>query len=150
MTSSQAFSSSMWLSAHRMLGKLCSFEEGKASTESVFSDLYQDLSIFLDVRSPDLSREPIFQSLGSVSLQILSFVNTFQDHTGMPMMKQAMEESVCCVLFCPYQMSWHSTGNGPGTRSYEPPVASEIQKGGAKLSLSEVRKQVLNELSSSC
>ena len=38
--SKQVFWTSEWLSAHRMLGKLCSFEEGKASTESEFSGLY--------------------------------------------------------------------------------------------------------------
>ena len=32
--------SSVWLSAHRMLGKLCSCEEEMVSTESVFSGLY--------------------------------------------------------------------------------------------------------------
>ena len=37
MTSKEAF-------LHRTLGKLCSFKEGKASTESVFSGLYQELS----------------------------------------------------------------------------------------------------------
>lgn len=47
MTSRQAFSSSMWHSAHRMLGKLCSFEEGKASIESVFSGLYLSWSVYI-------------------------------------------------------------------------------------------------------
>lgn len=36
----QAFSSSVWLWAHRKLGKLYSIQEGKASTESVLSALY--------------------------------------------------------------------------------------------------------------
>ena len=40
MTSKQALSSSVCHSAHSMLGKLSSFEEGKTSTESVFSGLY--------------------------------------------------------------------------------------------------------------
>ena len=40
MTSKLAFSSSVCHSAHSMLGKLSSFEEGKASSECVFSGLY--------------------------------------------------------------------------------------------------------------
>ena len=38
--SKQVFWTSEWLSAHGMLGNLCSFEKGKASTESEFSGLY--------------------------------------------------------------------------------------------------------------
>ena len=40
MNSKQAFSSSVWLSAHRMLGTLRSFKDRKASTKSVFAGLY--------------------------------------------------------------------------------------------------------------
>ena len=40
MTSKQVLSSSVFLSAHSMLGKLSSIEDVKASTESVFSGLY--------------------------------------------------------------------------------------------------------------
>lgn len=36
----RAFSSSVWLSAHRMQGKVCFFKEEKASTESVLLGLY--------------------------------------------------------------------------------------------------------------
>lgn len=62
------------------------------------------------MRSPGLSRGPIFQSLGSVSLQILSLVSTFQDHSGMPMMKQAMEECpcvLCVILSLPNELTFH-------------------------------------------
>ena len=40
MTSKEAFLNSVWISAHRMLVKVCSFEKGKPLKERVFSSLY--------------------------------------------------------------------------------------------------------------
>ena len=66
-TSKKAFSSSVWLSSHRMLTKLCSFEEGKATTGSVFSGLsLSGIFCLLRCKLPGVPRECEFQSQGSV------------------------------------------------------------------------------------
>lgn len=65
MNSKQMFSSSVWLSAHSTLGKLCSFNEGKASTESVF--FIAGTVQLLRCESSGLIKGPKFQSQDSVS-----------------------------------------------------------------------------------
>ena len=68
MTSKQALSSRVWLSVCRRLTKLSSLEEGKASTEILFSGLYlQQVFRFSDVRPPDLDWGSQFQSQGHMS-----------------------------------------------------------------------------------
>lgn len=68
MTSKQALSSSVLCSAHVRLEKLSSFEESKASKESLFSGLYLTGNFrFKDVRPPVLPRLANFQNQGSVS-----------------------------------------------------------------------------------
>ena len=47
MTSVQAYSSRVCLSAHKMLGKLCSFEKINAPTGSVFSALYLSGTVYI-------------------------------------------------------------------------------------------------------
>lgn len=77
MTSKEAFLSSVWLSAHRMLVKVCSFEKGKPLKESVFSSLY-------------LSRTGL-ESGKCVSLHFLCLVNTSPGHTGSTHEERAAE-----------------------------------------------------------
>lgn len=67
MTCKQTVSSNVWLSVLRILGKYCFFEEGRVSTESVFSGLYLWRTLLILTREPSsLPREPNFQSQGSV------------------------------------------------------------------------------------
>lgn len=67
MTCKQTVSSNVWLSVLRILGKYCFFEEGRVSTESVFSGLYLWRTVLILTREPSsLPREPNFQSQGSV------------------------------------------------------------------------------------
>ena len=68
MTSKQALSSCAWLSVCRSLAKLSSLEEGKASTEILFSGLYlQQVFRFSDVRPPVLDWGSQFHSQGCMS-----------------------------------------------------------------------------------
>ena len=68
LTSKHTLSSSVLRSAHIRLGKLSSFEETKASKESLFSGLYLAGNFrFKDVRPPVLPRLANFQNQGSVS-----------------------------------------------------------------------------------
>ena len=67
ITCKQAFPSSVWLSAHRLLGKYCSFEKGKASTGSVFSGLYLWRTVLiLTKETSSLPRGLNFQNQGNV------------------------------------------------------------------------------------
>ena len=47
LTSKQEFSSSVWLSPHMTLRKLCSLKKGKVSTESVLSGLYLSTTVWI-------------------------------------------------------------------------------------------------------
>ena len=103
------------------MGKLSSLEEGKASTESVFSGLYlQQVFCFSDVRPAGLLRGPQFQRQGCVSLHIPSLVNIFLGQSGA-----AYEEEGCGSVSeasgCHAGVTWSRapcTSNGPQARHY--------------------------------
>ena len=134
----------VWHSARRRVGKLSSLEEGKASTESVFSGLYlQQVFCFSDVRPAGLLRGPQFQSQGRVSpcafraLQTHSWVRV-----ALPMRKKAAGVRLRSGAMM------GSPGRGhlahqmvPRQGVTDQPLAGDIPKRGAKLAGSEGGKQ---------
>ena len=127
-----------------MLGKLSSFEEGKASTENVSSDLSLAGTVsLLRCETSGTAPRAKFQSQGLVSpcafqaLQTHSYVIVI-----LPMRKQATR--VCLRVLGAILWSTHRSditqqiGSMQGVRSCL--LASEIPKVGANVALSEVGK----------
>ena len=127
-----------------MLGKLSSFEEGKASTENVSSGLFLTgiVSLLRCETSRTASRAK-FQSQGPVSLGTFQALQTHSYVIViLPMRKQAAR--VCLRVLGAILWSTHRSditqqiGSMQGVRSCL--LASEIPKVGANVTLSGVRK----------
>ena len=133
----------VWLSTQWILGKLSSFEEGKASTESVISTSIRN---YLASKMWDLQVCPRtwIPELGQcVSLHFLSFLNTFPGHS-MTAREEAGFESVSGNTVCHTvgtQTRWLSTGNRPVAMRIEPPACFRNPKGRTKLSFEKEWKQ---------
>lgn len=71
--------SSVWLSTHSMLGKVCSFKEGRHQQWVCFQvSIYQELSRCYNVRPPCLPSGSNFKSQRAVCFShFLSLINTF-------------------------------------------------------------------------
>ena len=140
----QAFSSSECHSAHSITGKLSSFKEGKASTKSVFLELYSCQNCLtsntwdLQACPEDLTSRVRALCLHGRVQALQNIPRPFCDCPwGLRLWKCAWQ---CWVPHCGHLLRWHSTANGPTVRTCQPAAASEIKKGGASLAISEVRK----------
>ena len=80
----QALSTSVCHSTHSMLGKLSSFKEAKATTESVFSGLFLagTVSLLRHETSRLAQRTWLPESAQGISYQVPNFANIFLGHMG--------------------------------------------------------------------
>ena len=133
MTSKQGFTSSVWLSTHRMLGKLCYFKVEKASTESMFSGLYLAGTVLLQrCESYRFTQRTLLPETGQcVSLPLQGLVNTFLGHSWTTHEGEgcgSVSGSAGCHTVVT-QTRRLFTGYGSVARSCKPPACFRTLKG---------------------
>ena len=148
-------SSSVWFSACRILGKLSSFKEGKAFTESVSRPLscmnhFASKMWVLSCCSECLNTRVKAMCLPALFYPWKQIPSSFR-YGSWGYCCGSVSESVGCHAVVT-SSRWHSTANWPVARSCEPPARFRNSKGWrrVKLALSQVWKQHSDGFSCSC